>query len=109
MKMNGELKSSQKLISLDQVIHMIFDEAETSQNPSVFGFMKVHDRKIMAEIRQYTQAVKNADFNDTDDPKLDDIVENLSSDLTDAVLTSDFAYFENGMKFGSRLLLELIE
>lgn len=109
MKMNGELKSSQKLISLDQVIHMIFDEAETSQNPSVFGFMKVHDRKIMAEIRKYTQAVKNADFNDTDDPKLDDIVENLSSDLTDAVLTSDFAYFENGMKFGSRLLLELIE
>lgn len=109
MKMNGELKSSEKLISLDQVIHMIFDEAETAQNPSVFGFMKVHDRKIMAEIRKYTQAVKGADFNDTNESDLDDIVENLSSDLTDAVLTSDLAYFENGMKFGARLLLELIE
>lgn len=89
MQMNGELTSSDKLISLDQVIHMIFDEAETSQNLSVFGFMKIHDRKIMEEIRKYTRAVKDADFNDTAETDLDDAVENLSSDLTDAVLTSD--------------------
>lgn len=108
MQLNGELTSSDKLISLDQVIHMIFDEAETAQNPAVFGFMKIHDRKIMEEIRKYTQAVKDTDFNDTDEPDLDDVVENLSSDLTDAVLISDLAYFENGMKFGARLLLELL-
>ena len=112
MKINGEHTNSEKLISLDQVIHMIFDKAEIAQNPPVFDFMKVHDRKVMEEIKKYTRAVKDADFNGTAGPGsdgiLDDVVESLSSGLTDAVLASGLAYFENGMKFGARLLLELI-
>ena len=108
MQTENEINVNGKWMSLDQVIDMVFDNTVSGQMPTEIDFIKAQERNIMEEIRKYTQSVKDTDFNAADTTELEDVVENLSGSLTDAIFTAHLDYFKNGMKCGASLLLELI-
>ena len=96
-----------KNASLDQIVELVFNNASEEQEPSDFDFHKTNERRIVTEIRKYTQEVRNTDFEKEEIRTLDDMVEEFSTGLTDTISCVNLDYFKQGMKFGARLLLEL--
>lgn len=95
-------------VSLDRIIDLIFDSAADSREPSEFDFIKRNDSRIMTETKKYAQAVRNAEPDGTDAWSFDCMAEELAAGLTDTLMLVNLNYFKQGMKFGARVLSELI-
>ena len=108
MKIQIDTDQIKNAVSLDQIVDLIFNNAAEAQAPSEFDFLKINDRRIMSEIRKYTSEIRNTDFEKEDIQTLDDMVEKLATGMTDTILCVNLDYFKQGMKFGARLLMELI-
>ena len=107
MKIQIDTDQMKNAVSLDQIVDLIFNNAAEEQAPSDFDFLKTNDRRIMEEIRTYTSEIRNTDFDKEAIRTLDDMVEELATELTDTILCVNLDFFKQGMKFGARLLLEL--
>ncbi len=108
MQTKFEINDDNKSISLDQIVDMLLDKAEAGPEPSQFDYVKLHNRNVMTEIKNFARHVRNPEFSNISDRELEDVAENQSPDLLDTICQANSAYFKHGMKLGARLLLELI-
>lgn len=108
MQINIEPDDNGKAISLDEIIDMVVDNAESDPENEKFDFIKMHNQKIMTEIKNYTRHIRKPEFDNISDKKLECIAEIQSSELFDAVYMANIAYLKSGMKLGARLLLDLL-
>ena len=108
MQINIEPDDNGKAVSLDEIIDMVMDNAESDRKRQQFEFIKAHDQNIMKEIKNYSKYIRKPEFDNISEQKLECIAENQSSKLLEAVYMANIAYLKNGMKLGARLLLDLL-
>lgn len=87
---------------------MILDSTEAKKLPQ-FIYMKVYEHKIMGEIKKYSLAIQNLEYDRLSGQELEESIESLSSGLYDAMVESEIAYLKHGMKLGAELILELLK
>jgi len=108
MQIKFESDNDSKAVSLDQIIDLFMDNAESDSKNERFDFIKLHDLKIMTEIKNYSRHIRNPEFDCISDQKLECVAENQSSKLLDAIYCANVDYLKNGIKLGARLLLDLL-
>lgn len=99
---------SKNPIDLNEVISHIWDMAAADQDTPYFDFVKIHDQVLMSGIKKYSMNIRKMDFSDMDSRQIDDMVENVSTDLYDDITKSNLDYFRHGIKIGAKLLAELV-
>lgn len=107
-KIEIDINEDNKSISLDQIVDMVMDKAETEPKPSQFEYVKEHDQSVMTEIKNFARHVRKPEFKDISDRQLEDVAENQSSDLIEAVYQANIAYLKHGIRLGARIILELL-
>lgn len=108
MKIQLEINDNSNIVSLDQIINLIVDNAELCPEPSSFAYTKSHDQIIMSEIKKYSRNISGAGIESMEWQELEDTVESMSEKLFDFISAANLDYLKHGMKFGARLLMELI-
>lgn len=95
-------------IDLDMILVLICDLVGTFTKNPKFDFLKVHDTKIMTELKNYSICIKNKNFSDMDDNEIEEFFEEQSINLFDAISQSNFDFLRNGTKMGAQLLADLV-
>lgn len=92
-----------KKISLETISGQILDDL---QNPPL-PFLIECEKTIINEIKEYTQRITKLNHNNKYDTV--SIVENHAGELLDRICESNRIYFENGIKTGSILLMQMLD
>lgn len=108
MKIKIESGDNSKAVSIDQIIDMFMENAESDPKNEKFDFIKTHEQNVMAEIKYYSRSIRNPEFDNISERELECVAENQSSKLLNEIYLANIAYLKNGMKLGAELLLELL-
>lgn len=86
---------------------MVLDNAEIMEK-SQSSYMKLHEYNIMEEIRKFSLAVRKPEYINISGRELEELIEDQSSALHNALSEAEIAYLKHGMKLGAELMLELL-
>lgn len=106
MQLQIDLNEKESVVSLDRIIDMILDNAETGQE-SQFDFMRQHEQKFMEEIKKYSYAIQKPELEQLSGQQMEEAVENQSAGLHEIMADACIAYLKHGMKLGAGLVMEL--
>ncbi len=106
--MQIETDGRENAVSLGRIIDMVLDNAEAWRDSSEFDYMELHEQKLMEEIKKYSCDIRKPEFDTLSGIQMEQAIENLSSDLFDAISQACIEYLKNGMKLGAELQLELL-
>lgn len=90
-------------ISLDKISRYLLDDMLEPAPP----FLIDCEKNILKEVRAYTKHVINQGPGSRCDTVF--IVEDYAGELLDSICESNRIYFENGMKTGALLLMQLLD
>jgi len=109
MKVTFETENADsRMASIDDILDLIIDYETETQDKSYFDFVKEHDVSILKKLKKYTLNIKNMDFSSLDDVQIGDAIEETASEVIDAVTTAHLDCIKHGLKFGIRLLFDLM-
>lgn len=97
-----------RMASLDDILDLIIDSETETQEKSYFDFVKAHDVAILKKLKKYTMEIKDMDFSSLDDVQMGDAIEETASEVIDAVTAAYLDCIKHGLKFGIRLLFDLM-
>jgi len=97
-----------RMASLDDILDLIIDSETETHEESYFDFVKAHDVTIVQKLKKYTMEIKDMDFSALDDVQIGDTIEETAADLIDAVTAAHLDCIKHGLKFGIRLLFDLM-
>ena len=90
-------------ISLDKISGYLLDDMLEPAPP----FLIECEKNILKEVNAYTNHVTNQSLGSRCDTV--SIVENYAGELLDSICESNRIYFENGIKAGALLLMQLLD
>ena len=95
-------------VDLDMMLSMLCDVIGAASKDSKFDFLKIHDSKIMTQIKKYSECIKDKNFSDMDDVQTEEFYEQESADIFDAISLVNFDFFSNGVRMGAQLLAQML-
>lgn len=95
-------------VDLDMVLATLCDVIGAASKDSKFNFMKVHDHRIMVQIKKYSRCIRDKNFTDMNDDQTEQFYEEESAHILDAVSAANFDFFSNGVRLGAQLLAEML-
>lgn len=107
MQLQIELNEKESVVSLDKIIDMVLENAETEQQPQL-DFMKLYEEKFMEEIKKYSFVIRKTEFDRFSKRQIEEAVEKQSLDLHEIMADACIAYLRHGMKLGAGLVVELL-
>lgn len=107
MQLGIDLESSEKVISLDRIIDMVLENAETGQHPQ-FEYMRIYEQRFMTEIKKYSQNIRKPELSQLSGQQMEAVAESQSSDLHAVMADACIVYLKHGMKLGAGLVVELL-
>lgn len=96
------------IVSLDMLLAIVCDTLNVASKDSKSNFLKIHDHKIMSQIKAYAEYIKEKNFSDMNDGETEQFFEEGGAHILDAVSEANFDFFKNGFKLGAKILTEIL-